>query len=60
MSTSALLEVRRVGHCLQVKALDPTSLVEISFQAPAASPADQLRKLALQKLARAIGRANGF
>ena len=53
----AIVEMRRFGTAMKVTALDPDTLVEVSLQAPAATPQATLHKLALAKLARAIARA---
>ena len=52
-----IVEMRRYGAAVKVTAIDPESLIEVSFQAPAATPQTTLHQLALAKLARAIARA---
>ena len=60
LSEAPILEIRQLGRACKVTAIDPQSLIEVSFQAPASIPARALHRLALQKLARAIGMAQGF
>ena len=56
---AAILELRTIGHAVQVTAIDPATLVQISFQAPANTPKVSLHRLAAMKLARAAERAAG-
>jgi hypothetical protein len=56
-SGEVILELHRVGTALKVTAVDPETLIEISFQAPAATPMPSLRQLAAAKLACAVARA---
>ncbi|MDX6751487.1 hypothetical protein SH611_16900 [Geminicoccaceae bacterium 1502E] len=47
-----LLEIRRIGNVLRVAALDPRTLAEAVFMAPAAADRTVLLRLAHRKLAR--------
>jgi len=57
LAQRAIVEVRRYGAAVKVTAIDPDSLIEVSLQAPAATPQSTLHQLALAKLTRAIARA---
>lgn len=49
-------ETTRIGPYMKVTALDPVSLVEVSIQGPANAMEKDLKKLAVNKLKRAIER----
>lgn len=56
MVEEILLECVQIGKVLRVAAVDPRTLVEVIFQAPAGTPLVDLERLARQRLARAEGR----
>jgi len=51
MKEEIIIETTQIGQILRVRAMDPETLTEISFQAPLGTPRLQIERLALQKLA---------
>ncbi|HEX2582405.1 MAG TPA: hypothetical protein VHL08_10590 [Dongiaceae bacterium] len=51
-----IVEIRRFGNLVQVHALDPETLREVSFQAPLGTSETTLRQLAAAKLAYTLRR----
>ncbi len=49
-------EMQRIGPYMKVSALDPLTLVEVSVQGPASAREADLKRLAANKLKRAIER----
>jgi hypothetical protein len=54
-----LLEIKQIGSLLRVAAIDPSTLTEVTFQAPLAADRTALGALARRKLAFVIGRQAG-
>ncbi len=52
-----IIETVTLGHTQRVTAIDPVSLVEVVFQAPAGAGRTLIEQLARQKLAYRLGRA---
>lgn len=55
-SGEILLEIVQIGNLLRVAAVDPETLIEVTFQAPLAADQATLAALARRKLAFALSR----
>lgn len=50
MTREVLIEVKRYGHLVQVHAVDPVTLTEVSVQGPASAGLEMLRRHAITRL----------
>ena len=55
-ATSFICETRWVGKALEVRAFDPATLVEVSFQAPPMCDFAEIEEVAAKKLRYALAR----
>jgi hypothetical protein len=58
MPREVLLEMERHGRVMLVRAIDTESLLEVSFQAPVATPHGDIERLALAKIAFRLSKEN--